>query len=102
MIGNPGETYKSIMDNINFCKKISPEAAFFSISTPTPGTPLYKYCEDNNLLLTTDYDMYTFENQIIKLDNIPDYYIEKLLQIAKISINNGYTNKYGLMDLLMN
>jgi radical SAM superfamily enzyme YgiQ (UPF0313 family) len=96
MIGSPGETIKSVMDNINLCKKLNPELANFHITTPKPGLPLYEYCEKNNLLLTKDWDMYSFQNQIIHLNNIKDYKIEKLRKISYEMVNNGYTNNYSI------
>lgn len=41
MIGHPGETVSDIMDTVKFAKKIRPDFAQFSITTPYPGTELY-------------------------------------------------------------
>jgi radical SAM superfamily enzyme YgiQ (UPF0313 family) len=87
MIGNPGETIKSLTETFNFCKGLNPDIAFINLSTPIPGTPLYKYCEDNNLLLHKNYNLYTYDNQIVKLKNIPDYQIEKMKKMFCDIIN---------------
>ena len=42
MIGSPRETRETIMDSINFAKKIRPDYVHFSITTPFPATELYQ------------------------------------------------------------
>jgi radical SAM superfamily enzyme YgiQ (UPF0313 family) len=83
ILGFPGETIETIINSINFCKKINPEAFGFYIATPMPGTALYDYCVENDLLLTKDWDRYTSRLQIIKLENIQDYKIEKYQKLTK-------------------
>jgi radical SAM superfamily enzyme YgiQ (UPF0313 family) len=92
IIGLPGETITNITNMINFCKKINPEKIFFNIATPIPGTKLYDYCVENDLLLTKDWDLYDFNHQIIKLDNIKNGKIEKLQKLAFNLLETGYTN----------
>ena len=41
MIGSPKETDKTIMQTINFAKKLDPDYIHFSITTPFPATDLY-------------------------------------------------------------
>jgi radical SAM superfamily enzyme YgiQ (UPF0313 family) len=42
MLGNPGDTVKSIEDTIEFVKRLAPTTATFGICTPYPGTPLFE------------------------------------------------------------
>jgi len=37
-----------------------------TIVIPYPGTPLYKYCKENNLLNFTDYDRFDQREQVMK------------------------------------
>lgn len=41
MIGGPNETRETVMQSINFAKKIKPDFVHFSITTPFPSTELY-------------------------------------------------------------
>jgi anaerobic magnesium-protoporphyrin IX monomethyl ester cyclase len=41
MIGSPGETPETIMQTVNFAKKLKVDFAQFSITTPFPATELY-------------------------------------------------------------
>lgn len=42
MIGLPGDTKETVNQTIEFAKELSPNLAFFSITTPFPGTALYE------------------------------------------------------------
>lgn len=42
MIGSPGETRQDIMETFDFVKKLNPDYVQFSVTTPYPGTELYK------------------------------------------------------------
>ena len=42
MLGLPGDTKETINQTIEFAKELNPNFAFFSITTPFPGTALYK------------------------------------------------------------
>lgn len=42
MIGNPAETREQILKTINYAKSINPNFVQFSLTTPYPGTELYK------------------------------------------------------------
>jgi len=55
IIGLPGETNETIMNSIEFAKKIDPDIAKFHILKPYPGTQVYKEIEQEGLLLSDDY-----------------------------------------------
>lgn len=42
MIGSPGETRKTIIQTIKFAKKLKPDYVHYSVTSPFPGTDLYK------------------------------------------------------------
>lgn len=42
MIGSPGETPETIKDTIDFARKLDPDFVQFSMTTPYPGTELYR------------------------------------------------------------
>lgn len=49
MIGMPCETKDTIMETVDFCKKNLVGGEFF-FATPIPGTELYKYALDKNII----------------------------------------------------
>jgi len=58
MFGLPGETKKSMRDTINFAKSLNLHSAGFTTVTPFPGSELWEYCIENNLVLSTDWEKY--------------------------------------------
>ena len=57
IIGNIGETEKTVFDTIRFAKKLKPDLALFNSLTPYPGTEVYKKAIEMNFL-TQDIDAY--------------------------------------------
>jgi len=70
MVGFPWETKKDIENTLNFVKKLFRKNLIDSLQAtlaiPYPGTPLYKYCKENNLLLTEDYDRFDQREPVMK------------------------------------
>ncbi len=50
MLGIPTETREELMDTVRMIKTINPDVHSPSFYTPHPGTDLYTYCAENNLL----------------------------------------------------
>lgn len=53
MIGFPWETKADIEETVRFMEELQPDSGNLSILTPLPGSPIYEYCKEQNLL---DYD----------------------------------------------
>jgi radical SAM superfamily enzyme YgiQ (UPF0313 family) len=70
MLGNPGETITSMEKTINYAKTIRIPFAVFNITTPYPGTAMYKEFSTKNLLLHQNWDLYNLAEPILKLDTV--------------------------------
>ncbi len=60
MFGFPYDTRESVEQTIAFAKRLSPDQAQFSINMCYPGTSLYEYAKENDLILAksfTEFDM---------------------------------------------
>lgn len=72
MVGYPWETKKDVENTLAFTKKLFRKGYVDSLQAtlaiPYPGTPLYKYCRENNLLLTEDYDRFDQREPIMKTE----------------------------------
>lgn len=70
MIGYPNETKTDAQKTLNLAKKIFKQGLADSLQAtiliPYPGTPLFKYCQKNNLLLTTNWDDFDMRQPVIK------------------------------------
>jgi len=88
MMGYPTETEETIEDTINFALELARDygmdSAGFSIVTPFPGTGLYEYCKRNEMLKSSDWSRYSYQQgrSIIKLKNIRDEELEALYERA--------------------
>lgn len=70
MIGFPNETKSDIQQTLNLSRKIFKLGLADSLQAtlliPYPGTPLFDYCQKNNLLLTNDWNKFDMRQPIIK------------------------------------
>ena len=70
MVGFPNETKSDIQKTLNLSRKIFKLGLADSLQAtlliPYPGTPLFDYCQNNNLLLTKDWNKFDMRQPIIK------------------------------------
>ncbi len=57
-LGLPGETRETVGKTIKFINDVRPDSAQFSFATPFPGTDLFNYLKDRNLLLSEEWSDY--------------------------------------------
>ena len=55
MFGFPYDTKETVEQTIQFAKKLSPDQVQFSINMCYPGTKLYDYAKENDLLLAKSF-----------------------------------------------
>ncbi len=60
MIGSPGETPETITETINFARRLKLDFAQFSITTPFPGTELYRLYLKDNAHRPVDWENFTY------------------------------------------
>jgi radical SAM superfamily enzyme YgiQ (UPF0313 family) len=77
MLGNPGETESSMDKTINYAKNAEIKFAVFNITTPYPGTILYKEFLRKNSLLHQNWDLYDRAHPVVKLDTVSGDIIEQ-------------------------
>ncbi len=87
IIGFPNETLADAQNTLNLARKIFQENLADSLQAtiliPYPGTPLFKYCQKNNLLLTQDWDKYDMRQPVIKSAIKPKQQIELVQNLFK-------------------
>ena len=77
MLGNPGETSASMGNTINYAKNAGIQLAVFNITTPYPGTAMYKEFLQNNSLLHQNWDLYNLAQPVLKLDTVSDQCVKE-------------------------
>ncbi len=73
VLGLPGDTRRSILETIEYAKRLDTQVAEFYVATPFPGSPLYEQVKDR--LLTDDltrYDAFTpvFDHEHVSCEEI--------------------------------
>ncbi|MEK9153754.1 MAG: radical SAM protein, partial [Patescibacteria group bacterium] len=70
MIGYPWESKADAQRTIDLAKNLFKKGLVDTLQAtvliPYPGTPLYKYCQENNLLNFSDYDRFYQREQVMK------------------------------------
>jgi radical SAM superfamily enzyme YgiQ (UPF0313 family) len=93
MVGYPWETKKELDKTINFVRQIFKKNLAASLQAtiiiPYPGTPLFKYCKRNKILLTQNWDKYDMRQPIIKTKN-PKYLKTAVQNLFKSIITPRY------------
>jgi len=56
IIGSPRETGAQIMNTYNFIRQYKPDLVEVNILTPFPGTPVWEYAKDRNLVAEESFD----------------------------------------------
>jgi len=83
VIGNPGETRKTIRQSIDFAKKLNCDSMQFYPLFVYPGTEAYQNATERGCLTTTDYSQWVtdqgYHNCVLNLPGIP---AEDIFQIT--------------------
>ena len=83
LIGYPTETKETIEDTTNLAMSLNCDYTTFTVVMPFPGTLLYQYCKENDLLRTNNWEEYNYvhlteKGGIIKLEHITN---EELMEL---------------------
>ena len=67
MIGLPGDDRQKVVDTINLAKRVTPDFAMFSVTTPYPGTELYENIDNYDLEITLDdWSNFTLTKPVVR------------------------------------
>jgi radical SAM superfamily enzyme YgiQ (UPF0313 family) len=72
IIGNLGETQKTMEDTLNFAIDLDIDFMQLNISTPYPGTALYKELSEKNMLRHHDWSIYGQQEIVYDQENLTD------------------------------
>jgi radical SAM superfamily enzyme YgiQ (UPF0313 family) len=91
MIGYPWETKKDVQNTLRHARQIFKDGLADSMQAtiviPYPGTPLFKYCQSQNLLSTTNWDDYDMRQPVIKTSLSTEEHLELVQSLFKGVIN---------------
>ncbi|UCE59383.1 MAG: cobalamin-dependent protein [Phycisphaerales bacterium] len=88
MLGNPGETVESMQRTIAYALRLDPDLAIFNITTPYPGTEMFKWAKTNGLLNTEDWGEYELSRAIMTLPTVsPEQIAEAYSRAHRVFYN---------------
>jgi radical SAM superfamily enzyme YgiQ (UPF0313 family) len=72
IMGYPWETERDLQDTIDLARGLDPHFARFFIATPYPGSPLYEYARQRNLIRSYDLASYSQDSgeSILRLEHM--------------------------------
>ena len=83
MFGFPYDSRETVEQTIQFAKKLSPDQVQFSISMCYPGTSLYEYSKENNLLLANSFKEFDMTHgPVVKTKDMERTELESILSRA--------------------
>jgi len=80
-VGNPGDSISIIKENITFINTINPDYLVVNITTPFPGTEMFTWAKEKNLILSYNWDDYTLSKPIMRLENLDEKQIYDLYRL---------------------
>ena len=119
IFGNIGENKKTMLESIEFAKKLAPDIAMFSVMVPYPGTPIREIIEKEGEIFEKNWENYdhfvgkaVFEHGETKKETMekmykkayrefyirPEYMIKKILKLK--TFTQFIKNIQGLLALL--
>lgn len=70
MIGNPGETEQTMEETLAYAIRLNPELITFNITTPFPGTEMFKWADENGYLTTKNWADYDLAHPVMELPTV--------------------------------
>lgn len=78
VIGADTDTEESILETLDFSKRVKLDSVQFLILTPIPGTILFKKFIEEKRIITTDWDLYDGHHVVFKPKKLSPWKLQKL------------------------
>ena len=82
MLGNPGETEKTMRETLKYAIRLNPGLVVFNITTPFPGTEMFDWAKKNGYLKTMDWDDYDLAHQVMELPSVPSLKVQEFYRTS--------------------
>ena len=103
MIGSPTETKSTIMQTINFAKNLKCDFAHFTITTPYPGTQMYKDALSNGAIKEDVWRKFAEDPNYKFKDPIwnENFSREELSEFVKLAYKSFYSRPLYILERLL-
>jgi len=100
MLGFPGETKENMRETVSYARNLELDWTYFSVTSPLPGTKIYKKCIEKGYIKESDFDNLTsFHRAIITTPEFDPQFVEDLREEAIVDVcfhNNPNLRKYNV------
>jgi len=98
VVGNPGETQRTMQDTLEFAQKLNPDTAQFFPMMVYPGTQMYEWASQNGYLRTKNYNEWlTAEGCHNSIVDLPGLSGEEVLRFCDHARRQFYLRKGYLL-----
>jgi radical SAM superfamily enzyme YgiQ (UPF0313 family) len=94
MIGNPEETVQTLEKTFKFAVEIDPDIALFNITTPFPGTEMFKWASNNGYIKTYNWADYDLSKPVME---VPGIGAEEIARYYKLFNRRFYLRPWYLI-----
>ncbi len=98
MVGNKGETKRTMEQTLKFAMKLNPDSAQFFPLIPYPGTQAYEWAKENKYIKTFDYSKWLKEDGMHEcVLNLPNLSSDELVEFCDYARRKFYLRPKYLM-----
>ncbi len=99
MLGSPGDSAEIIRENIKFLNKVNPDILLVNITTPFPGTDMFNWAKEKDLILTYDWDEYTQSKPIMRIKGLTS---KQIIGFYKLMYRSFYLRPAYILKRVFN
>ena len=82
MLGSPGETPVTARATLDWAVELDPELTVFNITTPYPGTEMFRWAKKEGYLATNQWSEYDLAHPVMQLPTISSSELRRLYRLA--------------------
>ena len=88
MLGLPGENQETLQDSFDLLCQINPDVASLNVTTPYPGTKLFRIADEKGWLSTRDWSRYTSFDAIMRTDELTTAQLSEARKVMRRRFRN--------------
>lgn len=98
MLGSPGETEETMEKTIGYSIKLDPDLVTYNITTPYPGTEMFKWAEEKGYLIHKNWSEYDLSKPVMELPTVSS---KKVLSYYKKAYRQFYLRPGYILKRLL-
>ncbi|MBN2098739.1 MAG: radical SAM protein [Dehalococcoidia bacterium] len=88
MLGLPGENQETLKISLDLLCQINPDVASLNVTTPYPGTKLFRMADEKGWLSTRDWSRYTSFDAIMRTDELTTAQLSEARKVMRRRFRN--------------